>query len=288
MNKEPIVFLIDLDGTIQGDVHPQVIEYELIQKINVLMNANVKYSIKNLHKDIGRGLIRPHFKNALLNIKKKHEHVEFFVYTASSDMWANFLLPNIIKVVFGKKNPINRPFLTRSHCIGEGRMKSIEKVKPMVAKALQNKYPNSSFKHIYLIDNNIVLEKNEIRRLIYCPSYDYRVMNCPIRNFKDEELDKYHNFISKEILGGVTSRHKFELLKNYYDRAFKDYIRNEKHNETYKNDTYWKSFEDILNKSKLGTDKDVLYAMHRLQKLYFPKSFSSLTNSFVRNFIIDI
>jgi hypothetical protein len=288
MNKEPIVFLIDLDGTIQGDVHPQVIEYELILKVNALTKANVKYNLKNLHKDIGNGLIRPHFKNALLNIKKKHDNVEFFVYTASSDMWANFLLPNIIKVVFNKRNPINTPFLTRSNCIADGRMKSIEKVRPIVANSLRIKYPNSSFKHMYLIDNNIVLQSNEINKLIYCPSYDYRVLNCPLRNFKDEELDKYHSIISKEVLGGITTTHKLELLKIYYDQAFKEYIRNEKRNEKYIDDKYWKIFEDMINKSKLSTDRDVLNIVHRLRQLYFPKSFANVVNSFVQNFVNTI
>lgn len=288
MNKEPIVFLIDLDGTIQGDVHPQVLEYEFIHKINALTKANVKYNTRNLHKDIAHGLIRPHFRNALLNVKKKHDNVEFFVYTASSDRWANFLLPNIIKVVFNKRSPINKPFLTRSHCIQNGRMKSIEKVKPIVANTLRVKYPNSSFKHIYLIDNNIVLQHNEMNKLLYCPSYDYRVMNCPLRNFKDEELDKYHAVISKELLGGTKSRHKLEMLKIYYDQAFKEYIKNERHNEKYTNDKYWKHFDDVLSKSKLSSDREVLHVIHRLRQLHFPKSFANLVNSFVHNFITTI
>lgn len=279
---EPIVFLIDLDGTIQGNVHPQIVEYELIRKFNSMTKSKVKYNLKNLHMDISRGLIRPHFKNALLNIKKKHDNVEFFVYTASSDTWANFLLPNIIRVVFNKRNPINKPFLTRSHCVLDGKMKSIDKVKPIVANALKAKYPNGTFKHIYLIDNNIVLQGKEISRLIYCPSYDYRVINCPLRNFNDQTLERYHKVLSKELFHqGVNTSHKFELMKIYYDHAFKDYVRTEKHNEKYANDKYWKQFEETLIRSRLDTDRDVMVMAHKLRHLYFPKSFSSLIQQII-------
>lgn len=277
MSKEPVVFLIDLDGTIQGNVHPQVVEYELIRKFNMMTNSKVKYNLRNLHTDISRGLIRPHFKNAMLNIKKKHAHVEFFVYTASSDTWANFLLPNIIKVVFNKRNPINKPFLTRSHCVLDGRMKSIEKVKPIVANALRSRYPDATFKHIFLIDNNIVLQEKELNRLIYCPSYDYRVINCPLRNFNDQTLERYHKVLSKELFQeGVSTTHKFELMKMYYDQAFKEYVRTDKHNEKYANDKYWKLFEETVVRSNLNTERDVIATTHKLRNLYFPKSFASL------------
>ena len=35
MNVEPIVFLIDLDGTMIGDITPQLDEYYLIKDINM-------------------------------------------------------------------------------------------------------------------------------------------------------------------------------------------------------------------------------------------------------------
>ena len=31
---QPIVFLLDLDGTLQGNVSPQLNEYEFIKKVN--------------------------------------------------------------------------------------------------------------------------------------------------------------------------------------------------------------------------------------------------------------
>ena len=137
----PVVFLLDLDGTLQGDIHPQLIEYELIRILNNNKKQQIKYNLSKLSKDYNDGLLRPHLKDSLLSMKKKHSNIEFFVYTASSDNWAHFIIPQIEKILFGKKQIINKPYFTRSHCNADGS-KSIYNVKEEVIKSLKTKRQN--------------------------------------------------------------------------------------------------------------------------------------------------
>jgi hypothetical protein len=215
--------------------------------------------------------LRPFLKQAILGMKKKHPNIEFFIYTASTEIWAHLIIPQIENILFGKNEVINKPYFTREDCNNDGS-KSINNVKANVINSLKAKYPKSTFEHIYLVDNNIVLKTYELDKLIYCPSYEYKAMNCPIRNLNDEQITKYHNEISQELLG-KPSTHKFHMLKLYYDNAFKEYEKTEKDNEKYTNDDYWKHFSQIVISSKMTRDIDILQTIHNLRLLHFPPNF---------------
>lgn len=277
---EPVIFLLDLDGTLQGDVSPQLREYELLHKVNSENNKNkkIRYSTKLLFKDMQRGLIRPHVNEALHEIKAKHKQVEFFIYTASSDVWAKFLLPKVIS--FGSlENIINKPLFTRSHCLPDGR-KSISKLRPLIIKSLQNKYKNATFKHIYLVDNNFVLNVPEMDRLLYCPSYNYKALNCPLRNIDEDNLDKYHNLISIYLFNTNTF-HRLHLLKIYYDRAFKEYVNTENTNKRYQSDKYWYKFNKVLKENSLTTDRDIEETISKLRMIHMTNDFQLLIKKYL-------
>tara|TARA_Y100000389_G_scaffold191636_1_gene218117 strand:+ start:774 stop:1643 length:870 start_codon:yes stop_codon:yes gene_type:complete len=277
---EPVIFLLDLDGTLQGDVNPQLKEYDLLYKVNSKLKKRIRYNTKLLFKDMENGLIRPHVKNALHNIKSKHKNVEFFIYTASSDGWAKFLLPKIIS--FGSfENIINKPFFTRSHCLPDGR-KSIANLKPLIMKSLKQnkKYENATFKHIFLVDNNFVLNIPEIDRLLYCPSYNYKALNCPLRSIDDDNLNKYHDLISNHLFN-LNTTHKLHLLKIYYDRAFKEYVDTELMNKQYESDQYWYTFNEVMKKSRLTTDADVRKTISKLRMIHMTKEFAVLIKQYI-------
>lgn len=268
MTKEPIVFLLDLDGTLQGDVSPQVVEYELVRKLNQRIQNNskkIKYDPKFLYKDFANGLIRPYVKEALMGIKARHPNVEFFVYTASSDEWAKFLLPHIVKYLFGKEKIINRPFFTRNHCEPSGK-KSIAKIKPLIKRALSSRYSDAQYRHIYLVDNNFVLGQDELNKLLYCPTYNYKCVNCPMRNLTDEHLESFHDLISKNLFN-VPTINKVHLFKVYYDNAFKEYVHTEERNKQYANDQYWKIFCTLVIKNKLACERDIHKLITKLRML---------------------
>ena len=281
---EPVIFLLDLDGTLQGDISPQIREYDLMQKINskITNNKKIRYNTKLLFKDMQNGLIRPHMKEALHEIKAKHKNVEFFIYTASSDEWAKFILPKIIS--FGSlENIINKPFFTRSNCLPDGR-KSISKLKPSIIKSLgyNNKYKNASFKHIYLVDNNFVLNVPEMDKLLYCPSYNYKALNCPLRNMDDDNLNQFHNMISNYLFN-VNTTHRLHLLKIYYDRAFKEYVDTETYNKNYESDKYWYKFNTVLKKNSLTTDDDIQKTISKLRMIHMTNDFQVLIKQYIHH-----
>ena len=45
--KKPIVMLIDLDHTLQGDIRPQIMEYELVRDINrkITNGPKIRYHV---------------------------------------------------------------------------------------------------------------------------------------------------------------------------------------------------------------------------------------------------
>lgn len=277
---EPVIFLLDLDGTLQGDVSPQLREYDLLHRMNSELNKKIRYNTKLLFKDMQNGLIRPHVKNALHAIKAKHKNVEFFIYTASSDKWAKFLLPKII--TFGSlESIINKPFFTRNHCLPDGR-KSIAKLKPLIMKSLNhnNKYKNATFKHIYLVDNNFVLNVPEIDRLLYCPSYNYKSLNCPLRNIDEYNLNTYHNLISNHLFN-VNTSHQLHLLKIYYDRAFKEYVDTESMNKQYELDQYWYRFDEVMKKNRLTTDAEIRKTISKLRMIHMTNEFEVLIKQYI-------
>ena len=194
-------------------------------------------------------------------------------------------LAKLLKYTFGNDyyKFINKHFFTREHCLTNGS-KSIELVKPSIIKKLKNKYKSATFNHIYMIDNNLVLNFNEIRQLIYCPTYDHTVLINPLRAIKEHIKQKYHNKISEELLQRK-SNNVIEMYKLYYDKAFKEFERIEKTNLNYINDNYWEAFASIVNNSKIIDDKDKYKCVQRLQGLYMTKDFINRLKKYIVKYI---
>lgn len=265
---EPLVFLIDLDGTMQGNVIPQIKEKDIYDFVSKIKNKSQRITYKDmyLYSDMRKGLIRPFLQEALFEIKKQHSNVEFFVYTASSDSWANFLLPKINKFLFGNKNIINKPFFTRKHCLINGK-KSIKSLKPLIFNALKQKYPKAKLNNVFLIDNNFVLNKEESHKLIYCPTYDMTILNCPLRNFNKVIIDKYYNELAYYMYK-VRVKSVKEFLRLYYDRSVKEYIYVDNYNSKYKNDTYWLQIKKIfLSYKNLESQQDINTLIRKMKYL---------------------
>ena len=157
-NLDPMVLLIDLDNTIIGNITPQINEYYLIKDINKKLkkiNKNqIRYNTKLLHEELEKYIIRPKFSKFVRNINK-YDNIELFIYTASENSWANYIIKQIEKVINYK---FNRPIFTRNNLVinekGKYR-KSINVVKPLIIKCLKKKkkYNLENIKYIALIDN---------------------------------------------------------------------------------------------------------------------------------------
>ena len=206
---EPFVILLDLDHTIQGNIQPQLEEYNFIEFINNNFMNDKKTKLRQnkdlLHRDFMKGLLRPHFKTFLTRMKSRFPNVEFFVYTASEDKWANYIVRIIENVI---KTRLNKRIFSRSDCVVDGRdghlMISINKLKPELFKILKNKYKlkkDFEFKHVYLIDNNYVLKETESNHLIKCPDYTATVNIDTLRSIPLEIIKDNLEKISLFLLG---------------------------------------------------------------------------------------
>jgi len=266
MGKKPVVFLIDLDGTIQGNVGPQLQEYELIRTLNRKINHGQKcrYNMNYLRSDMDAGLLRPHFASSLKAIKIKHPHVHFFVYTASTDEWAKFIISKIEKHCFGDLF-FERPFLTRKHCLSD-YSKSILKHVPLIRDSLKT---NISLNRIFLIDNNKVLNDHEESMLIQCPSYDYTHVIDPLRNIGKNTIREYY-FEIAECLNINSDRRivndiVFMSILYVWLVRLQDNVSvvNGRHSK----DIYWRQFARILMSHSLDSDKNVQMVVRTIRHL---------------------
>lgn len=256
---EPIVLLLDMDETLIGDITPQLTEYCIAKDINQRIKLQqqrgsktptVKYSQVGLQNELANYVIRPHLKKFLRNMSR-YANVELFVYTASEDNWAKFLLGNIEKAL---KFKFNRPFLTRSNLHSKG-YKSIERVRPLVFRSLKRKYnlkDSSQVKYITLIDNTrgILLES---KYQIKCPSFSYIHQIDYLRNIPQKILIQYYPIIEKH-LGLTHSGNLYQFYANYHNYLRSAYKNAFNTNKKEINDNYWYKFSkafkvSLLNKS---------------------------------------
>lgn len=249
-NTPPLVFLLDLDGTMIGNIQPQIDEYYLINDINKeIKRANdkqIKYNTKILKEDLLKYVIRPKLNKFLKNIKK-YENIEIFVYTASSNDWAKYIIPQIESVI---KFKFNRPILTRKNLVyikDQPYIKSINKVKPLIYRSLKKKYKLNNInelKYITLIDNtkNVLVEK---KNLVLCPTFDYTHQIDYLRMIPKDILKKYYIIIERNF-NLKHSTNLYGFYSNYYELLTKLYSKCSINNEVYLKDNYWHNFSRLL------------------------------------------
>jgi len=167
----PNLYFFDIDGTMVGDVIPQIVEWELLTKYDKSKLPQFK---KNLVTQLQNGLLRPHLATFIDSLKSRSEASEFYVYTASETKWAHYLV-GCIEQVIGTK--FNRPLFTRTHCTAT--QKFYQKSFAHISNILLKKH--KEFKNIKellarttLYDNSRVLIKSEDKCLHLCPTYNFR------------------------------------------------------------------------------------------------------------------
>ena len=281
MSLSPLVILIDLDGTIQGDVNNQVQEYIFLDKLTKKLhggNVILKQNKMDVMYDMEQKLLRPYFKSFMMMMKKHFEEdIELFVYTASEKKWANYIIP-IIESLIGLK--FNRPIFTRSDCIWNNTQnkyfKSIDSIHKKISRCLQTKYSklnkNLTLKYndMYLIDNNYTLIHGEEHKLILCPTYDYSVFCSPLRNIPSIVMNKYFKIIGDEILHQIITN-VWELNKLWFEKAYKKNAIIENRNKMYIKDDYWKKVCIELmtcKRKKLRQDEFKECIINNLKKIF--------------------
>ena len=219
----PQVIVLDLDGTIVGDVHPQLILYDLHNE-----SPHVKFDSARLQNRLRNGLLRPHFKSFLQGVSRAYGHrrpVEFFVYTASERRWANVIVAEIERVVGFR---FNRPIFTRDQCTEEG-LKQLSAIRPGVLDSLSSRYPWISASDL---DRSMVMINNtreafpgrDHRRLIVCPTYSLTIPEDVPRDIPEKVYAKDPNRILGYVRDALLPSSKSVLLPPFTYDAFQKYF----------------------------------------------------------------
>lgn len=248
---EPFVILLDLDQTIQGDVGPQLQEYQFIKYLNEEVVNKSKRLLQNKQdviKDMKEGLLRPHFKRFIVKMKQRYPTCEFFIYTASEDSWGKYIASIIQETIQVK---FNKRIFTRSDCIynenKNGYMKSIEKVSPFIYSELKRKgyelkgnKKNYQFNNIFLIDNSNVLYPNELKHLLKCDDYKGKVYVDCLRNIPNSFIKKHFKQIGQYLLQETVSN-EIDLYRRYYAQLhFMNTYQLETNQHINRKDKFWK------------------------------------------------
>lgn len=192
------VVILDLDGTLIGRIGNAVCEYEIARLLDKDASgggSHLRALKASLVSRLRYGIIRPHVENFC---KALPPGVELFVYTASEQEWAAFIVPCVEAALDLK---FNRPLFTRAHCVSiNGDLKkSIRKVLPTIQRALKRKgYQSTKTQELFrtsvvLVDNTpgvLVDPVVEGSRLVVCPTYSYNYVYDVIRQVDVDTLHR--------------------------------------------------------------------------------------------------
>lgn len=202
----PLVLFLDLDGTIIGDITHLLAEKEVISSF---CPGGVVKEMRSSHISRMRyGLIRPRFDSFLrrveqCNLSSSKNHLELFIYTASEQSWAIYII-GIIEVALGCK--FNRPLFTRNNCrpLDDGTFEKIlTPLFPSVVSCLRRKGYDVSVSslegRVALIDNtpSVVRTALDRSRLISCPTYNFILAFDVIRLIRTDVLQVKYESIAR-------------------------------------------------------------------------------------------
>lgn len=216
ISEKPLIIIIDIDGTIIGDIRPQVMLYEInaaIRKIDKKINI---FNNKDFQEKLQNGIIRPYFIKFIKKIKEQNQNIEYFIYTASEKQWATFLISHIEKNMNIK---INKPIFTRDHCnnINQNIQKSTLKIIPIIIKTLKKKYgllkQNDIENRILIIENANVYEQSDIPKIVICQTYDFKFPE----NLPAVITESIFNNYSQIIIKNINKYIIFPYVTNYIE-----------------------------------------------------------------------
>ena len=281
-NEIPIVVYLDLDGTIIGDITPQVTEWEILARF---CPKQLKTFKDNLKSDlVVGGILRTNFARMITAIKSVYPNVEFFIYTASDGTWANTIIPCVEAAA---DVTINRPILSRRNCIQNTLEKSLRLVAPIVYKRLKTKYPalthaEQIYNNSFLIDNTDVLIEGEEQRCLQCPTFNGIYWTDLLRNMPMDHLKRHYMEISimlrsVEAFPKISSKEhlSFENFRTmYYDTLISNIKKHIRDRKNHKNDNLWPMVAKLLVSARLDkglSDSTCKYMKKKLASLMHMK-----------------
>lgn len=245
--------IIDLDGTIIGNITYQMMANNMLMRFN---SGRGLGEIKKMYRE-ETGLIRSGFIQCMEGLREIYPDLLIYVYTASVKSWAY----KQIKWIESNHNfKFNRPIFTRDDCVlvGDKVFKSVKKV--------CKRTKHDKINNILVIDNNdVFIDRKD--KFIKCPDYNaitfidlWRLMKPHMMAEKDCLL-----WIRKMVQLGhinpapVNTKNSTDLMKlikhhQWYVQKYKNIAKN---NKKYLNDTFWVDLLDIFQNQNIKTLSDV-------------------------------
>jgi hypothetical protein len=182
MGSLPYVFLLDLDGTVWGDVKFQSTAHSLTTTLRKLGYRPKKHYVIPPAYTPKSKLIRPGLVPFMKGLQTfLGNNVQFFIYTASERTWA---LQEIawLEKSFGIQ--FARPIFNRDDCTvdasGQYR-KSVGHIFPRICRALNRvrAQPLSKEERLHILEHQLIcIDNNAVYtdradKLLLCPDYNY-------------------------------------------------------------------------------------------------------------------
>lgn len=185
-DKEPRIIVLDIDGTFFGNVNNYVNRWYVLEYIKARKlsgSAGLSVSFPETSR-----LVRPGFIDFIKELGSK---CEFFIYTAGSPEWVNYIIP-VLETAYGIR--FHRPIFTRDDCVwgpvhsesakrgGLMYVKSMKTIWGRIVKSLVGDYPalqkdevcDRVFENgLMFVDNTPFVLMDSHERQLLCPSYEY-------------------------------------------------------------------------------------------------------------------
>jgi hypothetical protein len=233
MQQPPLVILLDIDGTVIGDITPQVMIYDLVNRMKSHSRTPSakgvtcpSFPVKEVREKLQDGIVRPHFHTFITEMTKRG--IELFVYTASEKKWAEFIVKQI-EAAFDFK--FNRPLFTRDQChvVNGEWTKRISTVLPSIVRTLNKKH-SVKFKvkdvvdNIIAIDNNRVYSRQDSDRLLLCPTYKYTSPENIAYVINKRSYDAYAPAIHQSINAYMDNYKPFKNFMRFERQFYQMYV----------------------------------------------------------------
>ena len=267
--SSPYIIVFDVDGTLIGDIRPQLVLYEMYsafkKKDSKVANSFLKAS--EFRNSLARGIIRPHVGKFIKKMQQTYEDVEFYIYTASEKKWAQFLIPHLEKCLNIK---FKRPLLTRDNCIWHNN--DLHKKINIIYDCISKKRKTSNFEDkILIIDNNENVYGSDQKHVLLCNTYDM----CKLENmmcYIDEPIYLKHRDIIIDVLSKYIPELKksgdfYQFQKTYYVYYLKKLEETGRRNALHEKDKFFLYLANLIvyKNIKSFNGKTIQYLTKKIQ-----------------------
>lgn len=268
-SKVPYLFVLDIDGTMVGDVTMQSQYFSVISELRKHgFKPRVQHMIPPAFAPNSK-LVRPGFATWLKKLQEMFPEIYFFVYTASEKRWA---LQEIAWIEKLHDIKFAKPIFTREDCSPDSAghlRKSLSRIFPRMIRTVSKARGQvlSPAQRKTILDNNtVIIDNNAVYtdrpdKLLLCPDYGYAVFE-NLLNVIPKEARK-HPAIQQIIYGLVNSGYLCTLpsesddgmkaLSKQYNwlatkcKALSDL------NEQYSSDDFWKHLRKLIVTNQIRT-----------------------------------